>query len=38
VAHLSDEMHLLDDGRIIWTGKPDELLNSDALLSTYLGG
>ena len=38
VAHLSDEMNLLDDGRIVWTGPPDELLTRDELLSTYLGG
>ncbi|MFZ1467434.1 MAG: ABC transporter ATP-binding protein [Paracoccaceae bacterium] len=38
VAHLSDEMHLLDDGRIVWSGAPAELLARDELLTTYLGG
>lgn len=38
VADLSDTMHLLDDGRIVWSGAPAELLERDELLSTYLGG
>ena len=38
VAELSDEMHLLDDGHIVWSGLPDELLKRDELLATYLGG
>lgn len=38
VAHLSDVMHLLDDGRIVWSGAPDDLLNREELLATYLGG
>ncbi len=38
VADLSDSMHLLDDGRIVWSGPPAELLERDELLSTYLGG
>ncbi|MDK3020747.1 ABC transporter ATP-binding protein [Pseudodonghicola flavimaris] len=38
VAHLSDVMHLLDDGRIVWSGAPQDLLEREELLSTYLGG
>jgi len=38
VAGLSDVMHLLDDGRIVWSGAPDDLLNRGELLATYLGG
>jgi branched-chain amino acid transport system ATP-binding protein len=38
VAELANEMHLLDDGHIIWSGPPDELLKRDELLATYLGG
>jgi branched-chain amino acid transport system ATP-binding protein len=38
VAHLSNVMHLLDDGRIVWSGAPDVLLNREELLATYLGG
>lgn len=38
VADLSDVMHLLDDGRIIWSGPPHEILARGELLSTYLGG
>ena len=38
VAHLANEMHLLDDGHIVWSGPPDELLRRDELLATYLGG
>jgi branched-chain amino acid transport system ATP-binding protein len=38
VAHLSDVMHLLDDGRVVWSGAPEELLEREELLSTYLGG
>lgn len=38
VADLSDEMHLLDDGRIVWSGPPQEILERGELMSTYLGG
>ncbi|MDX2484678.1 MAG: ABC transporter ATP-binding protein [Pseudodonghicola sp.] len=38
VAHLSDVMHLLDDGRVVWSGAPEALLDRAELLSTYLGG
>ena len=37
VADLSDSMHLLDNGQIVWSGPPAELLERDELLSTYLG-
>lgn len=38
VADISDVMHLLDDGRVVWSGAPADLLERDELLSTYLGG
>ncbi|KQT63966.1 MULTISPECIES: ABC transporter ATP-binding protein [unclassified Aureimonas] len=38
VADLADRLHLLDDGRIVWSGPPAELLARDELLATYLGG
>lgn len=37
-ADLSDAMHLLDDGRLVWSGPPAELMQRDELLATYLGG
>ncbi|WP_334174094.1 ABC transporter ATP-binding protein [Pseudoxanthobacter sp.] len=38
VADIADEMHLIDDGAIVWSGLPAELLERDELLATYLGG
>jgi len=38
VADLADHLHLLDDGEIVWSGPPAELLARDELLATYLGG
>jgi branched-chain amino acid transport system ATP-binding protein len=38
VADLADHLHLLDDGAIVWSGPPAELLARDELLATYLGG
>ena len=38
VADLADHLHLLDDGELVWSGPPAELLASDELLATYLGG
>jgi branched-chain amino acid transport system ATP-binding protein len=38
VEHLADRVHLLDDGAIIWSGAPAELMARDELLATYLGG
>lgn len=38
VADLADRLHLLDDGEIIWSGPPADLLARDELLATYLGG
>ncbi|MEZ5715534.1 MAG: ABC transporter ATP-binding protein [Paracoccaceae bacterium] len=38
VAHLSDEIHLLDDGHFVWSGPAAEILERDELLATYLGG
>lgn len=38
VADLTDEIHLLDNGRLVWSGPPHVLLQRDELLETYLGG
>ncbi|NGN43026.1 ABC transporter ATP-binding protein [Mesorhizobium sp. CGMCC 1.15528] len=38
VADLANHLHLLDDGVIVWSGPPAELLARDELLATYLGG
>ena len=38
VADLANHIHLLDDGVIVWSGPPAELLARDELLATYLGG
>jgi len=38
VADLADRLHLLDDGEIVWSGPPADLLARDELLATYLGG
>jgi len=38
VADLADHLHLLDDGKIVWSGPPADLLARDELLATYLGG
>jgi branched-chain amino acid transport system ATP-binding protein len=38
VADLADEIHLLDNGRVVWSGLPSVLLERDELLETYLGG
>ena len=38
VADLADTVHLLDDGEIVWSGPPLELLARGELLATYLGG
>ena len=38
VTGLADIIHLLDDGEIVWSGLPDDLMARDELLATYLGG
>jgi branched-chain amino acid transport system ATP-binding protein len=38
VADLADAIHLLDNGALVWSGPPAELLARDELLATYLGG
>lgn len=38
VSGLADRIHLLDDGEIVWSGLPDDLMARDELMSTYLGG
>ena len=38
VTEIADRIHLLDNGRFVWSGLPAELMQRDELLSTYLGG
>lgn len=38
VADIADRLYLLDDGEIVWSGPPADLLARDELLTTYLGG
>lgn len=35
---VADEIHLLDNGRFVWSGGPDELEANPGILETYLGG
>ncbi len=37
VADLSDRLHVLDYGRTIAAGTPDEVLNNPAVINAYLG-
>lgn len=37
-ADLSDVMYLLDNGRFVWQGYPDEIEQNQEILETYLGG
>jgi len=34
---IADRVHLLDNGRIVWSGSGSELARQDALIETYLG-
>ena len=38
LTDLADELHLLDDGHIVWSGGGEELMGDDVLMKTYLGG
>ena len=35
--NLADRIYLLDDGRIVWQGAPDEMSIDEDILETYLG-
>ena len=35
---LADHVSILSQGQIAWSGTPEELRASDALVDTYLGG
>ena len=37
VMNLADRIYLLDDGRIVWQGAPDEMSIDEDILETYLG-
>jgi branched-chain amino acid transport system ATP-binding protein len=37
VAETADRIHLLDNGRFVWEGLGQELMNRPEVLSTYLG-
>ena len=38
VMELSDEIILIDNGRIVWQGSPDELMSHSEIVEIYLGG
>ena len=38
LTDLADELHLLDDGHIVWHGSGADLMSDDVLMKTYLGG
>lgn len=38
VVELADAMHLLDDGRFVWSGAGAELMARPEILETYFGG
>ncbi|HKY94937.1 MAG TPA: ABC transporter ATP-binding protein [Kiloniellales bacterium] len=38
VVELADSMHLLDDGRFVWSGAGRELMARPEILETYFGG
>ena len=35
---LVDDIHLLDDGNVVWNGRGEDLVNDEVLMKTYLGG
>lgn len=35
---VGDSVHLLDDGQIVWSGRPEDMSSNEELLETYLGG
>lgn len=38
VIGVADKVHLLDDGKIVWSGSPAEMEENQDILETYLGG
>jgi branched-chain amino acid transport system ATP-binding protein len=38
VIGVADKIFLLDEGRIVWRGTPDEMEENQDILETYLGG
>ena len=38
VSDFSDTIYLLDSGRFVWQGAPDNLRLHQEILETYLGG
>lgn len=36
-AEIADDVHLLDDGRMVWQGEADALLERPEIFATYLG-
>lgn len=37
LTDLADELHLLDDGHVVWSGRGENLMSDDVLMKTYLG-
>lgn len=38
VIGVTDRVYLLDDGKIVWQGAPEEMAENEEILATYLGG
>ncbi len=38
IEAIADTVMLIDDGRCVWRGEPNVLMQDRALLATYLGG
>lgn len=37
ISKLADRHYILDKGRVVWQGTPDDLLSAPAVINTYLG-
>ncbi|MEI3429394.1 MAG: hypothetical protein V8Q82_09325 [Christensenellales bacterium] len=38
IMDISDRIYVVDFGRLIAQGTPDEIQNNDAVIAAYLGG
>ena len=38
VVDIADQVHLIDDGRIVWTGSGADVATSSDIIASYLGG
>ena len=37
IIDVAERLYLLDDGKLVWQGSPQELQASEGVISTYLG-